>query len=352
MALPEIVDDKEGIFKRPHTKRDILRERRVIRVDRFEDIIPAHEARRANEAVVVGPGVEFYDEHQFYSPQNFSKRGPIAWLNTFDGDTRELVRNEWSDLKARIDASERYHDDPARHIGWGWHDPEGIVHVVRPSMVVEGHRLHMFALRSKKIGDKISFPKDEEYSAGDSHLKTVSVNVPSRTGKPYNILIEHVTDLDDPQRFVEWTRTLVRHDCPFIHNDFTFRWPRVVTYDPHGIAAHAAYSRRVGEEKKRVIPQPFPLFTEPLLRLHLSLVYDTAHLRMDEHGKTWFQALPFPAIDTVLMEAWKTIGNKGTFYAHAPTKTYMTADGQERRHKRMREYNWSNSDAGMPFRRA
>jgi len=69
------------------------------------------------------------------------------------------------------------------------------------------------------------------------------------------------------------------------------------------------------------------------------MIYDTIKMQLDEKGKVSFRPLSFAEIDAVEMHAWKTHGNKKTFYAGAPTKGY----------KKMRDYNWTNSSEGLGF---
>jgi len=345
-------EDRISTFDRPTSKKKIIGDRNIIYVDNFYDIASAHESRKADEVVVIGPDVHIIPKGQYYSAQNYSKRGPLVELNTYSRrqDMEQmLIRSEWSPIKARIEASEKYKGKRDEHyVGWLWFDPEKKAHIVHPTTVLEGHRLHMHALQSADIGDKVELPKGDDlsksYHAADSNLRTQRARVPSKSGgKKYDdVLLEHVTDLNDPQRFVEWTRMSTRHMCKHKQEDFSFKFSDYVTYCSHDVAAHATYSRRVAEEKHRVVFQPFPLFSEPMLGLHMGLIHDTMKLDVVVDGSkinTRLKPLSLPQIDPILMDTWLKHGNKKTFWVGAPTKGY----------KKMRDYNWESGGEGMGF---
>ncbi|MCH7568373.1 MAG: hypothetical protein IIA87_03035 [Nanoarchaeota archaeon] len=348
MTLSELVDDRKQIFRRPKTLKEIQKGRRLLEVTSFSDIVPTHEKRKSTEAIVlhsfkiIPPG--------FYSAQNFSKRGALVELDTFNGDEARLIEEKLSPRRAREEAekSGKYSPEDGPFVGWTWIDPEGRNHIVHPTTVIEGHRIHMYALKSRSIRDQIEL---RVYSASDSNLRTIKALVPSRSGeKKHEVVIEHVTDLDDPERFVEWTRLETRHECPHKRNDFSFRFKKTVTYCPHDTAAYAAHSRRVGEEKRRVIFQPFPLFTEPYLRLFFGLAYHTVIVDTEiKGGKPTSRTRPptFPEIDAVLMDAWLTKGDAPTLFVPTQTKTYSS--GPSRKGKKMRDYIWSPDTPGMQF---
>ncbi len=344
MTLAEILDNKRTIFARPSTKREIIRGRKIIHVDRFEDIVPALEQRRENEALMIGPSVDLIPINkegapQYYSSQNYSKRGPLVKLKTLP--IRQSIEEEWTPLKARIEASQRHQSSQERYIGLYWRDPEGYAHIVQPWMILEGRRLEMFGHLSNNIQDRVEYKKF--YKAKDSNSLNITMLVPSRSGKEkHQVVIEHLTRLNDPNRFVEWMRFKTRHSCHFKDQDFSFRFKQYETYCPHDVAAHVAYSRRVAEKSGKIALQPFPMFTEPMLRLYLSLIYDTMKINQDENGKIKTIPIPFTQINPILMNAWLRLDkdtNKHTFYVHAPTKGYKT----------MRDYNWQNSAPGMKF---
>lgn len=339
----ELIDDRKQIFRRPAAQKEILSDKKLIYTDRFEDIVPSLEQRAENQALIIGQEVSIIptDKNgnpQYYSSQNFSKRGPLVKLPTFG--KKEAIKKQWSDLKARIEASINYADKLELYVGWFWYDPERQEHIVQPWMVLEGRRLEMFALKSKSIKDKIEIVR--KYSARDTNLRAILVKVPSRSEtKKHDIIMEHVTHFDDPSRFIEWTRFKTRHSCYFKSYDFGFRFQKSATYCPHDIAAHVAYSRRIAEQNGRIIPQPFPLFSEPMLRLYLSLIYDSMKEYIDEKGKTKLRPLTFAEINPILMDAWLRYGNKSTFYNGLQTKGY----------KSMRNYDWSPNGPGMKFKK-
>jgi len=193
--------------------------------------------------------------------------------------------------------------------------------------------------------DKIEILKS--YGTEGRLRRRVRASVPSKNeGKKHDILMEPITSRRDPNRFVEWTRFSTEHRCPFKSNDFTFRFnKKVTTYCPHDIAAYVALSRREAEDGRGIIFQPFPLFKEPMLRLYHTLIYHTAYEKevINPSGNPGIRRkpLPFAAVDTILMNAWLTLGNKNTFYVHSSGK----------RAKKMREYDWSKDAPGMKFER-
>tara|TARA_Y100000310_G_scaffold343431_1_gene451017 strand:+ start:2312 stop:3394 length:1083 start_codon:yes stop_codon:yes gene_type:complete len=356
MPKAEINDDRESFFARPKTKRAIFGDKKIISIKRFRDILPALEHRKKGEAILIFPNIDLVPSH-YRSAQNLSKRGDTVVLGTFGGDPKRLRENAWSPIKARIAAEEETYAsihldklENQRLIGWSWVDPENLTHLVRPSITIEGHRINAYSLKRGRIQDKIEFPKGVEgYSASDSPLKTIPVLVPSKSeGRKRKVQLEHITGLDDPRRHEEITRFTTRHECPFKQNDFTFRPPRTVTYCQHDAAAYAALGRKVGEDSGRVILQPFPLFSEPMLKLHLSLQYDTMKMDIDSKGNAKTRPLTFPEMDVVEMFAWAKHGNKATFFAPSMTRTYETGPPIKNR-KRMRHYDWNHTTGGMPF---
>jgi len=346
MALADVIEDKKSVFQRPTAKKDIIKDRKVITVDRFEDIVPALEHRKSYEAIIISPEVNIIPVNErgvpkFYSAQNFSKRGPLVRLKTFS--QKEMIEREWAPVVAREEACKRYQNRKNnRYVGWLWWDQDNYAHIVHPSTVLEGHRLDNFALKSRNIENKVRFPKS--YHAHDSDMFSVRALVPSRSERKHTVIMENLTRLKNPKRFSEWTRFQTRHECPLKREDFSFKYKRRVTYCPHDVCAHAAYSRRVAERSRIVPVQPFPLFSEPTLRLYLSLINDT--MKVETHRKngkvrTRTKPLSFTEMDPILMSAWLTYGNQDTFYAKGPSKGY----------KRMRDYDWSPSSPGMPFKK-
>ncbi len=345
-TLPELVDDREGIFKRPRTKKDIFRDRQVLQIERFEDIVPTLERRTEHQAALILPNVRIIpvDESgnpQFYSAQNFSKRGQFVRLPTYG--IQESMDKQWSSLKARIQASEdpQYKGSNEHFSYLVWRDQNGIYHIIQPWTVVEGRRLEMVSRQSKDIADKIEIVK--EYNAKDSNLKNVLVKVPSRGEKrKRTVILEGLTSPEDPRRHVEWMRFSTRHSCGIKEGNFTFAFDKYATYCPHEVAAHVAYSRQIFEKTGKIIDQPFPLFREPMLRLYLSSIYDTMIAEADAKGKIKTRALTFPEINPILINGWLRYGNKHTLFVQNPEK-------HPEDYKAMRNYNWANSAPGMPF---
>ena len=147
----------------------------------------------------------------------------------------------------------------------------------------------------------------------------------------------------DPASFIEWTRIRSRHDCPLKREDFSFKFQKYVTYCPHDSAAFASISRKYAEEHRRILNQPFSLFSEPMLRLFITFSYHTLKLdvTIDEDIRYRTRPLTLSEIDRGLMHSWLKYGNKATLYAHppAPTKSY----------KKMSDFDWSVDGSGMPF---
>ena len=154
--------------------------------------------------------------------------------------------------------------------------------------------------------------------------------------------------LKDKSKFIEWTRFKTNHACGFKQGDFGFRFNKYITYCPHDVAAHVAYSRKVAEKSGLIVPQPFPMFTEPTLRLYLSLLHDTMKIDKIDKNHTKIRPLTFAEINPILMDAWLNYGNKATFFVRSMTKTYKTGPPIGER-KRMKDYNWENSSPGMSF---
>src|SRR3989344_1584583 len=118
MPIDELIDDRSEIFRRPKSKKEVIGGRTsFLEIRNFKDIAPTLSNRRANQVGVITFQII---PPNFYSPQNFSKRGPLVELNTFNGDVSELVNNQWSDLKARIQASEEYSREEGSYVGWMW----------------------------------------------------------------------------------------------------------------------------------------------------------------------------------------------------------------------------------------
>ncbi len=347
----ELVDNKEQIFKRPKTVKEIIRERsKFIETASLDGIIESLEVKKADQILIIHSNFNIIpkDQHNnniYYSAQNFSKRGPLVELDTLGGIQRELKEKKWGPTKARIAASklDKYKNSNEHYIGWYWKDIKGTSHIVHPTTVIEGHRIHAFALKSKNINDKIIFPLPENYHAHDSNLRTVRVKVPSRTEKKHNILMENLTDQNNIEEYVQWTRFNTRHKCKHKEEDFSFRFRDYVTYCPHDIAAHVAYSRKTAMEKGKIPLQPFPLFRESILKLYLSLAYDTIKIDVKiDNGKikTKQRLLTLAEIDPIIMRAWLKYGNYNTFYVPAPSQGY----------KKMSEYNWNVSGDGIKIK--
>jgi len=356
MSIAALLDNRKEIFERPKAIRDIIRDREMIFVGKFADIVPALERRKDYEVVVIGPNVNIIplDKNgipEYYSAPNFSKRGPLVKLQTFTKEGQ--IDRQWSDLKARIDAEERYKNgydrENSRYVGWYWHDFDGVAHIVHPWTVIEGRRLEMYCHKSTNIDEKIILKKS--YHANDSPLINVSSKVPSRSEeKPHIVVMQHLTNPKDPQRFAEWTRFKTRHECGIKQGGFSFRFRKYEIYCPHEVAAHVDYSRDVAMKSGIIVPQPFPMFTEPTLRLCLSALYDTIKVDEMEKGHRRSRPLSVFEINPILMDAWFTYSNKSTFFVRSPTQTYKTGPPIGQR-KRMVDYDWSKSAPGMPFER-
>ena len=347
----ELVDNKEQVFKRPTTLKEIIRGRNeYLTISSFEDIISVLETKKQDEIAIIQSEVEIipknqYNEDIYYSAQNFSKRGPLVQLDTLNGILYKLKEEKWGPTKARIEASksETYKNSQEHYAGWLWFDPKRTAHVLHPTTVIEGHRIQAYALKSMNIQEKIEFPNPRFYHANDSKIKTVRVLVPSRTEKKHSILMENLTDPEDSESFVQWTRFNTRHKCKHKEEDFSFRFRDYVTYCPHDVAAHAAYSRKIAEETGKIILQPFPLFRESILRLYLSLAYDTVKTEQKIENnkiKTKQRALTLAEIDPIIMYAWLNYKNFNTFYVPAPSKGY----------KKMSQYNWAKSGDGIKIK--
>jgi len=352
MALEaQLIDNKDQIFKRPKTIKEIIGNKAdFIEIDSFENIIEILETKKSNQVAIIHSNVNIipkdqYENNIYYNAQNFSKRGPLIELDTLGGTQRELKENKWGPLRARIAASkeEKYKNSKEHYIGWYWKDIKGTSHIVHPTTVIEGHRIHHFALKSKNIEDKIEFPLPEEYHANDSSLRTVRVKVPSRTEKKHIVLMENLTDPDDLESYVQWTRFNTRHKCRHKEEDFSFRFKDYITYCPHDVAAHVAYSRKIAAEKGKIILQPFPLFRESILRLYYSLAYDTIKIDMKRNEKkiiTKQRPLTLAEIDPIIMRAWLKYGNYNTLYVPAPSQGY----------KKMSQYDWNISGDGIKIK--
>ena len=348
----ELVDDRIKVFQRPKMKEQVISGKDLIVVGKLEELLPKLENRKRNEAFLIMPQVELIPGQssgklKYQDTVNFSKRGPLVEIRTYKTE-EEAIENKWGDLKARIDAWERYkerRDEP--FVGWVWNDPEGYAHIVHPSTILEGYRLSNYGFKSRNIKDKTAaFPSiKKEYQARDSPFKTVRVLVPSRSeSMKREILVEHIANPNDPKRFLEWTRLTTRHECPLKREDFSFKFKKYVTYCPHDVSAFATISRNYAEEHRRIINQPFPLFSEPLLRFYMTLAYHSLKadvLINNDETKQRIRPLTFPEIDRTLMHAWLKYGNKATFFAHAPTPT--------KSYKLMRNFDWSIDGPGIPF---
>jgi hypothetical protein len=350
MTIEEVVDNRKGFFERPSTVRDILEGKKVIDIYHFKDILPAAEERKSGEALLIHPEAELIPD-EYYDSVNFSKRGPLVTLNTFSGIKSRLMKEEWTPLKARIEAEKRYENSKRRFVGFMWRDPEGVAHVVQPWTVLEGHKIHHYSQNSRNIADRIEGIEDiklvKTYSSKDSRLTYPRIRVPSKSGaKKHEVILEGMPHFSDPKRFVDWTRFRTRHDCDYKREDFTLRYGEkpVINYCPHDVAAHVFYSKIVAEKSRKIVLQPFPLIREAMVRLYNTLINHAMHIEEIGKGKridvlTRKKPIPKRAMNSIFMEAWKTHGNKYTFYVPSPTKG----------HKRLRDFNWSSNAPGMEF---
>lgn len=349
MTLATLVDLKEGIFARPDTVTEVRKSKKITQVTSFYDVVDALATRRSDEILELR-GFDIMPP-SYYSSQNYRKRGPVVMLDTFDGNVNILKKREWSELKARINAeeSQKYTRENGPYIGWGWIDPEKVMHVVRPTTSIQGHQLYQYAQRMANIREKIKV-----YNTRDSPSNSVAVEVPSRSPQnPHDVLLEHVPRAEGTEKWVEWTRFSSRHDCDFKRHDFTFRHGgRIVTYCPHDAAAHIAHSRKVAEATGRIIPQLFPMFTEPLYRAFIGAAHNTVKIdEFREQGKKRHRTrvLSLPEIDSILMDAWLLHGNKQTFFVRSMSTPYRTGPPIGKR-KRMRDFAWFDKQApGLAF---
>lgn len=353
MVQLDLTDSKEGIFKRPKTVRDLIGSKREIRVNNLSETLDAVQERDENQGIIYQGPLIVPDD--FYSAQNFSKRGPFVELNTFArkpenrANPRLLIENQQSELKARI-AAIKGADTIGPWLGWMWRDPEAILHMVRPTAVVEGRKLEHFCRVSKNVNDKIHIK--ERYSVNGGQGYTIIAQVPSRSDDPYDdMTLQHVPCATGDHRYVEWTRLSSDHRCKFKTKDFTFRAKRVERYCPHDVAAFVTYSRIEAAEQRNIPPQVFPLFTEPILRAFTGLTRHAIVIEeFKEDGKTRHRSRPFtfPEIDAVLMAAWVRYGNQQTFFVRSQNKHYRTGPPIGQR-KTMPNYDWSNNAPGLPF---
>lgn len=356
MSRRKLSRSRIEVFSRPGVRK-IAEGRNPVYIDNFLDLVGFHEQRNKKEYAVVSPDAHIIPKDKvYYSATNFGKRGPLVWLNTFSGckdqeaQEQRLMREEFSFLKARIQAWEKHRGlRDVHHVGFAWKDPRGGVHIVHPSDCIEGVRLIMDGLQSGSIEDMATNSGDKEYSAGDSHQASPAIWVPSRSRKGKGqIVLEHMTDPEDSKRHYESTYFDARHMCKSREwGGVTFGHKHKTVYCPHIGAALFKRTLDVARLKsrnaKRIILQPMPvLFSEPMLRLYLGLIYDT--LKVDSEIKDNGVRFPkrelsFEETDVVLLDAWKKHGNKPTFWRGAPTKGY----------KPMRKYNWDSEGSGLSF---
>ncbi len=345
--LEELSEIKEQLFGKPTSTRAVIGNRREIQISRFSDLGEALSHRQRDE-VIIYTGSPIMPPN-FFSHQNFSKRGKVVMLDTFDGDERKLIEKEQSELKARIDASEKYQRRNGPYIGWAWIDPEKMWHIVRPTITMEGHRLHHYAHRSKMVREKIIV-----HNTRESPHNTISLGVPSRSSnEQHEVVLEHVPRIGRKEKFAEWTRLRSRHDCDAKRHDYTFRFGgNITTYCAHDVAAYLAYTRRAIEAIGEVVPQIFPWVTEPFLRVFLGASYNMIiREKFRKAGKERMRSrIPAMAeIDPILMDAWLHYGNRQTCFVRGLEKHYKTGPPPEKR-KKMSQYEWFDNHApGIPF---
>lgn len=349
--VSKAVQARIEFFKRPKTVKAILGGSDVIEVPRFDLILPATQMRRRgdkkrkDQALLIGRGVDIIPSG-FYSHNNASKRGSFIELKTY-GDEENMLK-EWSPLQARIQASQDLFNHERleggeRFFGWSWHDPEEVRHVVRPYAVLFGRIIDKYSQNSNDIQDKVEYVKT--LTAEDSDLSSHTFRIPSRSGsKKEKLTLDHLTKkATDPRRFAEWPRFRThknQHECGFSYGRTTFVEDNIVDYCPHDVAAHVALSRKLAEDKKGIILQPFPMFTEPLLDVFMTLTYHTMIDAQGGDGRFRKRPLTFPEIDVLIMQAWLEYGNRETFYV--ATKSKQSQRGVAPRDiKTMSEYDWS-----------
>lgn len=343
--------NRSDFFRRPKVREIENGMEKVLLAKTFGEIIQKHQNRTPEDFVEIGEEVNIIPKNEqgkdiFYSAQNFRKRGGLIELPVFSDE--EMVKKEWTPVKARIEADKRMEwDDSKKHVGWFWYDPEGYAHIVHPSDAVEGFRIATFSRINSSIENQLEWSK--RYSAKDQpDLIASKVRVPSKGKKEKYEITLQTAKPGTKREYQEWVIFNPRHECDIRNNDFTFRFGnKYVTYCPHIFAAEKSNSVNLVYRKKENMPvQIGPLFSEPLLRLHIGLVYHTIKRdRYVEGNKihTKRRLLTFPEIDAVEMEAWKKLSNEVTFYAKG---------GRDKKQKLMRNYDWSIEGPGMPFPKA
>jgi hypothetical protein len=333
-------EQRQSAFKRPTSKKDIVGDREIILVDSFQDIIPAHESRKADQVVMISPGVNLIPSN-FTGPVNFVKRGNYITLQTFGRE--ESIDKQWSPEKARISSNEsiqaRPYNSKWRFAAFHWRDSDGVNHILEPWQVIEGRRIEMFGHLFPDIEDRVEVKKI--YSASDSNLISIAGKVPSRSkDAKFDLVLINQTRLNDSTKHYEWPRIRSNHSCDYkTWADTTFALRNHYRHCMHEVALHAAYSRQVGDKKRRIVHQPFPMITEPFTRLYLSLLHDTMKKDLSDSGSLRTRPLSHLETNPILMDAWIRYGNHDTLWVSSPTKG----------HKRMSQYDWQNSAAGMPI---
>ena len=361
-ALSQQID----CLQRPTSTREIVGSRRVIEVKDFRDIVPALEARKAGEVVlidevsIIPPGEE-NTPSPYYSTQNFSKRGPMIELITF-GPNKEGKICWLSPTESLIETSTSgsWRTTPEeRHVAWFWResptDDKSLVHILRPHEFIVGWMLYQRSQQQEKPEFKIEL-RDEAYSAVDSPNRAFRARVPSKDAEQkYDILLEHVPLPKNPVKARTWKEFNARHECPYRREDFSFRFQRYTTYCHHIWAAYAALSSRIAKESGAVIDQPAPLFAEATQRLFISSLWDVVireSYEQDNRQHSRTRILTFPEADTLVLDAWKRYGNRYTMFVHTSKqrKRHPPTGDPTLAYKPMHNYNWALGDQdGIPF---
>ena len=355
MNLPELITDKSAIFAYPKTQKEILGNKKRIYIDHYNGILPALSARKIGEAIIFSPDLEFIPGEndpfpKFSSDVNAQKRGQYARLETLTQKERRIRR--WTDAHARIESCERYAKQPNSNlIGLTWRDDNANNHYLLPTEIIEAQMMIVMSRASQSIANRITIGKDR--SAHDTPLAKIEVSVPSVSGNEkarYDFLL--INTAKDPRSIVnieQWPNMITDHMCKHKrYAQLTFAAKNVVFHCAHEIAAWRAYSEKVARKlaskdrrasviHKDIIPQLAPMVTEPLVRTFFGLRYNTMRERY-ENGRIYLRPPSTTAINRVLMESWRTYGNRSTFYVKETDKP-------------MRYYNWDINAPGLPFKK-
>lgn len=353
MNQPNLSNNRKDYYRRSKNVKELLKGRKKkIYVEKFEEIVPAHEERKEDEVVILSPQIELFNPNQFRDARNFSKRGEFIKLETHrpDGTPRgftEALIHALDETPSNLENLNK-----SRFSGYMWTDPERYDHFLHETTIIQSNIFHLFPFHSPSIQNQIKLGK--LYSASDSHLRNRRVLVPTKRGaKDIEVIVEHLTGARDPRRFEEWPRIRTRHECPKKREDFSFNSENYVTYDHHDGIAILRAAREIGETDGRIPMVPIPLATEPMIRLYIGLAYHTLKLDLNlerETGRTGLRSLSTPEIDPVLVHTALNYGHKATHWVSSPTRAYQDDGGTLTYGKRMRDFDISIDSGGIPFK--